>query len=41
MADIPQELQNRELTWARFIRSAFWVAGIVAVLFVLMWIFLV
>jgi hypothetical protein len=41
MADFQQELQNRQLTWSRFIRASFWTAGGTAVLFILMWIFLV
>ena len=41
MADFQQELQNRQLIWARFIRSSFWIAGGVAIIFILMWIFLV
>ena len=41
MADFQHELQIRELTWARFIRSAFWITGIIAVFFILMWIFLI
>ncbi len=41
MADFRQELQNHELTWARFIRSAFWIVGVIAILFILMWIFLI
>ena len=41
MADFQQELQNRQLVWSRFIRATFWSVGVVAILFILMWIFLV
>ncbi len=41
MTDFQQELRNRQLTWARFIKSSFWVAGAVAILMSLLWIFVV
>ncbi|MFB3101887.1 MAG: aa3-type cytochrome c oxidase subunit IV [Alphaproteobacteria bacterium] len=41
MADFQQELQNRQITWNRFIRSSLWAAGIVAIIMLLLWIFLV
>ena len=41
MADFQQELQNRQLTWNRFIKYSFWVAGSLAGLMILLWIFLV
>jgi hypothetical protein len=41
MADFQQELQNRQNTWTKFVKSFFWSAGIIAVLFLLLWIFLV
>ncbi len=40
MADFDQELQNRQHTWDRFIKFSFWSAGIIAVVLILMWIFL-
>ena len=40
MADFQQEQQNRQLVWERFIRSSFWVAGAIVLVFILMWIFL-
>ncbi len=41
MPDFQQELQNRQLIWSRFIRASFWGVGVTALLFILMWIFLV
>jgi len=41
MADFQQELQNRQLTWSRFIKASFWTAGAGAILMLLLWIFLV
>ena len=41
MTDFQQELQNRQITWARFIRSSFWVAGTDAIIMLLLWIFVV
>lgn len=41
MADFQQELQNRQLVWTRFIHGTFWSVGVLAILFILMWIFLV
>lgn len=41
MTDFQQELRNRQLTWARFIKSSFWVAGTVAIIMLLLWIFVV
>ena len=41
MADFQQELQNRQNTWTKFVKFFFWSAGIIAVLFLLLWIFLV
>jgi hypothetical protein len=40
MADFQQELQNRQLTWSRFIRLSFWAAGACALVLLLLRIFL-
>jgi hypothetical protein len=40
MADLQQELEKRQHTWDNFIRWSFWSAGIIAVILILMWVFL-
>ncbi len=41
MVDFQQELKTRQLTWDRFLKYSFWSAGVIAVIMLLMWIFLV
>lgn len=41
MTDFQHELEQRQITWSKFIKSSFWAAGASALLMLLLWIFLV
>lgn len=41
MVDLQKELATHQNFWGRFIKSSFWIAGVIAIVLILMWIFLV